>query len=248
VGLRVFYEDDQLAVVEKPAGILVHSTPRNRRERTFLDDVREYFLRSPLSEEVQANLVHRLDRGTSGLMIIARSTSAAQKLALSFRERTIQKGYVALVFGPAPEKFAVNVRIGKVSQRPVRWGADPEGGLEAETFFETAWSTEDFSLLKVKPITGRTNQIRIHCAWQGHPIVGDPWHRGDYVPITPWQKYLYDHSQRLCLHAYHIEFEHPLLGARMRFWCPLPDAFIDIVRSISVSPLELDTAPPWITP
>jgi 23S rRNA pseudouridine1911/1915/1917 synthase len=247
MGLRIFYEDDDLIVLEKPAGILVHRTPKSS-ERTFLDEVREYFSKSPLKEEVRTNLVHRLDRGTSGLMIVARSTSAAKNLSLSFRKRTVQKGYVALVFGSTLEKFKVNVRIGKISNRPVRWGADPEGGLDAETFFETAWATDDFSLLKVKPITGRTNQIRIHCAWQGNPIVGDPWHRGDYTPITPWQKYLYHHAQRLCLHAYHIEFEHPLLGARMRFWCPLPDAFIDIIRSVSASPLDLEVSSDSVDP
>jgi 23S rRNA-/tRNA-specific pseudouridylate synthase len=180
-------------------------------------------------------------------MVIARSKSAAQNLSFSFRKRTVQKGYVALVFGATPEKFTVNVRIRKVSNQPARWGADPEHGKEATTFFETAWSSEDFSLLKVKPISGRTHQIRIHCAWQGHPVVGDPWYRGEYVPITPWQKYLYHHAQRLCLHAYYLEFEHPVWGARMRFWCPLPDAFIEIVRSVSASPFYLDTSPTWGT-
>ncbi|MBM3238590.1 RluA family pseudouridine synthase [Candidatus Poribacteria bacterium] len=242
MGIRFFYEDDHLVVVEKPAGILVHPIP-GCSERTFFDDIRQYFSESSVSEDVQARLVHRLDRGTSGLMVIARTKAAAQKLSFSFRKRMIQKGYVALVFGSAPEKFTVNVPIGKVSNQPVRWGADSEKGKKAETFFETAWSSEDFSLLKVKPISGRTHQIRVHSTWQGHPIVGDPWYRGEYVPITPWQKYLYRYAQRLCLHAYHLEFEHPVLGARMKFWCPLPDSFIDIVRSVSASPLNLDTSP-----
>jgi 23S rRNA pseudouridine1911/1915/1917 synthase len=85
MGLRIFYEDDDLIVLEKPAGILVHRTPKSS-ERTFLDEVREYFSKSPLKEEVRTNLVHRLDRGTSGLMIVARSTSAAKNLTQILRK------------------------------------------------------------------------------------------------------------------------------------------------------------------
>jgi 23S rRNA pseudouridine1911/1915/1917 synthase len=239
--MRVFYEDDHLAVVEKPAGIIVHRTP-GKQERTFLDQLNDYFSTASMESDQpsSAKLVHRLDRGTSGLMIVARSTSAAQSLVSSFRERSIRKGYVALAFGSTPRLFAVKVPLAKISQRPARYGVDTIKGRKAETFFETAWSSDDFSLLKVKPITGRTNQIRIHSAWKGHPIVGDTWYRGTYTPITPWQKYLYRNASRLCLHAYHLDFDHPVWKARMRFWCPLPDSFLEIIRSVSSEAVNLD--------
>ncbi|MCC6363042.1 MAG: RluA family pseudouridine synthase [Bryobacterales bacterium] len=239
MALRLFYEDEHLAVVEKPSGVLVHPTPMSR-QKTFLDELRQYFgstdaLSSPRASG--ARLVHRLDRGTSGIMIVARTPAAEAKLQDSFRDRTIKKGYIALVFGSTPKTFEVHEPIGEVQGHPGKWDV-VANGKQSHTFFETAWSSNDFSLLRVKPISGRTHQIRIHTTWQGFPIVGDPWYPGTYVPVTPWQRYLFDSAKRLCLHAYHIEFVHPILGARMKFWCPPPDSFLDIVRTISTAPVE----------
>jgi RluA family pseudouridine synthase len=242
MAIRIFYQDAHLAVVEKPAGVVVHSAPGRRPERTFLDDLRDYF-RAELRQTVDGTrLVHRLDRGTSGLMVVARSRKAAQQMAVRFKERTISKGYVALVFGRAPDNFTVDAPLGPVLPPPARWGIDVTNGSPAKTIFRTAWSSDHFSLVFIKPITGRTHQIRIHAESKGHPIVGDPWYGKDFIPLTSWQRYLYQHARRLCLHAYQLEFEHPIFNARMMFCCPLPDEFIQIIRTVSAAPIEMSLA------
>jgi|SRR6185436_5729648 len=238
MSVKVFYEDAHIAVVEKPAGVIVHQGSRGLLERTFLDDLREYFGRNDAGTS-GTRLVHRLDRGTSGLMIVARSAEAAKGMSQAFRDRTVHKGYVALVFGQAPASFTVDVRLGPVLRPPRRWGVDESTGVPARTDFNCVWSSEHFSLLKVAPISGRTHQIRVHSEWKGHPIVGDSWYGRDFVPITPWQKYLHERARHLCLHAFYIEFQHPIFGAALRFWCPLPEAFVEVLRSVSSRAVEV---------
>ncbi len=233
--MRIFHEDEQIIVVEKPAGEIVHSRP-GRYERTLVDRLRKHFADSS-SVGSDVKLVHRLDRATSGLMVVAKSRVAARMLGLAFQKRTIEKGYAALVFGSTPEEFIVQAPLRKIPGRRDRWMAG-DSGAHSETRFRTVWASPGFSLIKVKPITGRTHQIRVHSAWQGHPIVGDGWYSVDYVPVTPWQRYLHSHARRLCLHACQLEFSHPATETIMRFWCPVPEAFLQVVRTVTSSPIE----------
>lgn len=213
--------------------MLVHPRP-GRRERTFLDVLRDELV--DLDDGAsRADLVHRLDRGTSGLMVIALSKPAARTLTAGFRDKEISKGYLALVFGRANGNYTVDVPLGKVLPAPAYWGVDLKNGLKSETHFEAVWSTEDCSLLLVRPITGRTHQIRIHTAHKGYPIVGDRWYCTDLVPKTPWQQYLLKNARRLCLHAYHISFRHPVHNGRMSFWCSPPSEFIEVMRNFSAN-------------
>jgi RluA family pseudouridine synthase len=164
-------------------------------------------------------------------MIIARNKEAATNLSNDFRRRAIKKQYISFVFGQTPNKFQVNEPIARIASKSNRWEVS-HLGKPAETAFESIWSNESFSLLRIKPISGRTHQIRIHSAWEGFPIVGDPWYREGFTPRTPWQKHLFLNAKRLCLHAYSIEFNHPIFQAFMKFWCPLPQDFLDIVKTV----------------
>lgn len=200
--VHVVYEDDHLVVIDKPSGMLTHPTA-HVRDGTALDAVRAH-----VGPGVQPKPVHRLDRGTSGLLVFAKQARAHVVLMRHFAERRVEKSYTAVVngratFGTLEVTFAV-ARVGGV------WVAAPEGRTAHTTLVALEWSDVRTRVLCV-PHTGRTHQLRIHCAAVGHPIAGDPEHHAS--------------AERLHLHADALAFNHPATGVRVLCASAAPDGF-----------------------
>jgi 23S rRNA pseudouridine955/2504/2580 synthase len=209
----ILYEDEGFLVINKPAGYPVHGGSgidagiieglrRLRPEATFLE------------------LVHRLDRDTSGCLIIAKKRSALRRLHELFRDDHVHKTYLALLAGQwARKKMVVNAPLLKnVSKGGERIVVVSQAGKEAETVFRRLKLFKNATLIEAAPKTGRTHQIRVHAAWLGHPIVGDERYGVAEVNKTFHGK----GYKRMFLHARELTFEHPVTGKPVRFEAPLP--------------------------
>jgi len=229
VPVPVLYEDADLAVVEKPAGMVAHPTA-HWRAGTLVNALAHHFNREPGAPIIRPGLVHRLDRLTSGLMVVAKSDAVLSKLTVAFHEREVEKRYVALVHGEVPEETGViSAPIGRDADERPRWGVRA-GGRHAETRFRVVERFSHATLLEMEPVTGRTNQLRIHAAHIGHPIVGDPEFGRDLAeqnaPLLPTP------PARLFLHAAMLSFRHPTSDEGLTFSSPLPFALAEYLTTV----------------
>jgi 23S rRNA pseudouridine1911/1915/1917 synthase len=227
IPLDVLYEDADLIILNKPADILVHPA-RGNKSGTLVNALVHYSdrLSSGLGE-FRPGIVHRLDRDTTGVMIVTKHESAQWKVAKQFENRQVHKNYLAIAHGtPDLDADRINAPLGVHPQVREKYAIRPEIGKEAITFYEVVEAFRGFSLLKLEPRTGRTHQIRVHLAHIGHPIVADDMYGGKLV--YPWQ--LADAEQaveepvitRCALHAWTIEFRHPASDEMVKFEAPLP--------------------------
>ena len=225
IPLEIIYEDAHLLVVVKPSGMLVHPT-RSVKQGTLANALAYHLNRSDFKFEisnlksvVRPGIVHRLDRDTSGLMVIAKTQRALSILSRHFNRRLVRKRYVALVRGQfSDDAGEIRAPIGRDPDSRPHWRV-MESGKTAETRFRVMEKRGEITLIELEPVTGRTNQLRIHCAYAGHPILGDNLFGG-----AP------DSSLRLCLHAAELAFHHPAGGEWMEFHSPLP---ADIIKVLS---------------
>jgi 23S rRNA pseudouridine1911/1915/1917 synthase len=220
IPVPILYEDADLAVVEKPAGMVAHPTA-HWRGGTLANALVHHFNPEPRGAVmVRPGLVHRLDRHTSGLMVVAKSEVMLSRLTRAFQQRRVEKRYLALVHGEVrSEEGLIAAPIGRdESQRP-RWGVRAEG-RPAETRFRVVERLPHTTLLEMEPLTGRTNQLRIHAAHAGHPILGDPTfgHEDAMRTMMPDRPA----PPRLFLHAAHLAFPHPATREYLSFDSPLP--------------------------
>jgi 23S rRNA pseudouridine1911/1915/1917 synthase len=225
VALEIVYEDDWLAVVDKPAGLVVHPAAGHHGD-TLADALRargETW--SLLGGEERAGIVHRLDRDTSGLLVVAKREEAHRALAQQLRTRTLGRVYWAMVHGGFRERTgSVEAPIGRHPRDRKRM-AVVEGGREAATDFSVEERLGELSVLEVRLRTGRTHQIRVHLAYIKHPVVGDPvYGRSD------------QRLRRPALHAKLLSFVHPGDGRPRMFTSPLPAElarYLEAVRAIA---------------
>ncbi|MDR2212554.1 MAG: RluA family pseudouridine synthase [Pseudomonadales bacterium] len=215
----VLYEDADLLVLNKPAGLPVHG---GTGVKLGLIEA----LKALRPEAPGLELVHRLDKGTSGCLLLAKTGAARRALMNAFREQRVRKVYQALVRGRWPEQ--IKEVDSPLSRQPERGGerfvaADPQGKA-ARTEFRVLERLGAFTLMEARPLTGRTHQIRVHAAEIGCPLVGDGKY-GQDAADPPKVK-------RLCLHAAALEFEHPRDGRRLRFSAPLEDSFQSLLTSL----------------
>jgi 23S rRNA pseudouridine1911/1915/1917 synthase len=230
IPLDVIYEDDDLAVINKPAGMMVHAgagaTYDERNRGTLVNALLHRFAAlSNVSGELRPGIVHRLDKETSGLIIVAKNDVAHRKLAAEFSGRRVKKTYIALVHGwPKKDKGTIASSISRDAVRRSRMTTRRTGGREAVTHYEVQRRIDSpygkFALLKLKIETGRTHQIRVHMSSLGHPVVGDTLYaapreiRGKTEPAMS--------LNRNFLHAAELQFEHPRSGEHLSFAAPLP--------------------------
>jgi 23S rRNA pseudouridine1911/1915/1917 synthase len=207
--LRIAYEDEHLFVVDKPAGVVVHPGA-GHATGTLVHGLAG---RTAGGEEDRPGIVHRLDRDTSGLLVVARSDEAHERLQELVRRRELERSYVALVRGhPRSWRGRIDAPIGRDRDDPTRRSLDTDSPREAVTHFEVAELLGAYALLDVKLETGRTHQIRVHLAAIDLPVVGD---RVYGVPDKA--------LERQFLHANRLAFEHPFTGERVDVESPLPD-------------------------
>jgi len=205
------YEDEDLLVVDKPAGMTVHPGP-GHSAHTLVNAV---LARCPdlrgVGGQGRPGIVHRLDKDTSGLIIVARNELAHLSLSRQLKERRVEKGYLALVHGHVePPEGVIEAPIGRDPRHRKRM-AVVEGGREARTGYRLARYLDSYTLVEVTPHTGRTHQIRVHFAALGYPVVGD----GVYGRPSPV-------LGRQFLHAFRLAFRHPRTGEALRLEAPLP--------------------------
>jgi 23S rRNA pseudouridine1911/1915/1917 synthase len=228
IPLDVLHEDEALLVVNKPAGLVVHPG-HGRREGTLVNALLGRGTRlSPRGGPDRPGIVHRLDRETSGLLIVAKTEAAHAALSDAFGRREIRKRYAALVWGhPQPDEGVVEKSIGRSRANPLKMAIRGRGSREALTRYRTREQMAGFALLTLHPETGRTHQIRVHLQSIHHPIVGDTryggrmW-RGVQDPIKRKMLRGFD---RLALHASRLAFVHPETGREVVFTAPLPAEF-----------------------
>ncbi len=231
IPLDILYEDDALLVINKPAGMVVHPAAGNYtgtvvnallgRDQEILEEFDE-------ADSMRPGIVHRLDKDTSGCLVIAKNGNAMHKLSRSFADREISKTYMAIV-APAPKVMAAEIRtqIGRNPGNRKKMAVVRSGGRDAVTIFNVVRrgkiGPNSAALLKVRILTGRTHQIRVHMSHYGSPIIGDALYGGNSRIAAP----------RQMLHAWKLSFPHPVTKEMLSFESPFPADFQEYMDQIT---------------
>jgi len=240
--LDILHEDDVLVVVNKPAGLTCHPGA-GQSSGTLANGLAARFEGLPAnSGALRPGIVHRLDKDTTGVIVVAKTDSAHVALARQFEQREVSKTYQTLVWGLPGEVGKVEELDGSIARDPHNRIAFhvADRGREAMTRFQVAETYGHFSLLEVRPRTGRTHQIRVHMAHRGHPVFGDALYGGKKSPATiapavrPLAERLAGALSRQALHARSLKFEHPSTGAVVTFEAPLPEDFEEALALLRV--------------
>lgn len=223
IPLRIFHEDDDVLVLDKPAGLVVHPAAGNE-EHTLVNALLYHTQNrlSSLGGPGRPGIVHRLDKDTSGVMVVAKNDKAHRSLSSQFRKHTILKLYEAFVKGIVQHdemKCEEPVEHSYVNRRKVM--VRPSGGKAACTYFRVLERFHNATHLEARPVTGRTHQIRVHLAFLGYPILGDPLYGGETPLIC-----------RHALHARVLEFDHPVQKKRMRFVSELHQDLLELAVAL----------------
>ncbi len=241
IPLNIVYEDDHLLVVNKPAGMVVHPAFQNW-SGTLVNALAYHFTQLPEmpNNEGRPGLVHRIDKDTSGLLVIAKTEIAMTGLAKQFFDHSIERTYWALIWGePKDAKGTINIHVGRSLKDRRITVAFPEGdfGRHAITHYEVLKELRYISLVKCNLETGRTHQIRAHMKYVGHPLFGDKTYGGDKIMKgTQFSKYksfvenCFKILPRQALHAKSLGFIHPVTKKHMQFDSDLPQDFVDVLE------------------
>lgn len=235
IPLDLVFEDEHLAVVLKPAGIVVHPGHGRRTGTVVHALLGRGMPLAPAGGRDRPGIVHRLDRETSGLLVVAKTDEAHRALTSAFANRRVRKSYLAVVWGrPDPEEGTIDRSIGRSRLDPTKMSVrvPRSRAREATTIYRTAERLPGFTLLKIDLVTGRTHQIRVHFSSIGHPVVGDTRYGGN-----PWKSLRSPASRRavgafhrLALHAAHLELDHPVTAEPLAFDAPTPGEFARLVE------------------
>ena len=239
IALHVVYEDAHLLVVDKPAGLVVH--PGAGRTSGTLVNALLFRVKdlSGVGGVLRPGIVHRLDRGTSGLLVVAKDDATHAALARQFASRTVEKEYLAIVLGvPSPRAGTIDSPIGRDPVQRKRMSVKPARGRAAVSSYRVEEVLDGAALLRVRIQTGRTHQIRVHLASRGHPVAGDAVYGGRRPPPArrAASREALASLGRPALHAARLAFDHPATGKRLVFESPLPPelgALLDALRAPS---------------
>ncbi len=228
IPLEILHEDEHLLVVNKAAGMVVHPAPGNYTGTLVNALLHHVTDLSGIGGALRPGIVHRLDRDTSGLLVVAKSDAAHRTLSAALKRREIRRLYQATAWGHLDEPhLKVDAPIGRDANDRKRMAVRRDG-RRAVTHIRIRERWPAAELLDVGLETGRTHQIRVHLAHLGHPVVGDSlygagWERGMDGPVRGWARELARRVPRQFLHASRLAFQHPATGKTMRFEAPLPD-------------------------
>lgn len=226
IPLEILYEDDDIIVVNKPKGMVVH--PANGNPDGTLVNAVMAICKDSLSGiggEIRPGIVHRLDKNTSGAIIIAKNDKAHINLSEQLKNHEIKKTYIALVRGVVKENNAtINMPIGRSKKDRKKMDVD-KNGKEAITHFKVLKRYKDCTLLEINIETGRTHQIRVHLSHIGYPIIGDEVYSNGK---NKWN------IEGQCLHAKSLDFKHPITGKNMHIEAPIPEYFENIIKELDI--------------
>ncbi|HYC59510.1 MAG TPA: RluA family pseudouridine synthase [Thermoanaerobaculia bacterium] len=235
--LTILHQDEDVVVIDKPAGLVVHPAaghPDQTLVNALLHHVQDL---SGIGGELRPGIVHRLDKDTSGVMLIAKNDDAHRKLTAAWNTDAVRKEYLALVYGtPSEDRGIVDAPIGR-DPRDRKRMAIVEGGRRAITEYELVERLRHASLLRCRLHTGRTHQIRVHMKHLGHPIVGDPVYSGPRwrgIPDRKIQRVI-ESLHRQALHAARITFPHPRDGRVMTIESSLPEDLLEVIQALRPS-------------
>lgn len=219
--IPVLFEDDAMLAVNKPPGIVVNRAESVKGEtvQDWVENTYKIFI------ENRAGIVHRIDKETSGILLVAKTPAAFSNLQLQFKERRIHKTYLAIVHGKlVPDSGEINAPVGRLPWNRERFGIVP-GGKESVTKYHVQGYIRDFSIVELYPQSGRTHQIRVHLKYINHPIVGDYLYAGRKTARDDraW-------APRVMLHAWKITCIHPLTGEELAIEAPIPDDMNGIIH------------------
>jgi 23S rRNA pseudouridine1911/1915/1917 synthase len=237
IPIEIIYEDEQIIVINKPAGLVVHPGA-GVHSGTLANALAYHFQQLPtIGGEFRPGIVHRLDRGTSGLMVVAKTEKAHEALSEQFRARDVYKSYIALVHGRlSTDKGTIDQPIARDTNNRIRMAVVPKGrgGRTAISLYHVVERLHRFTLVKVEIKTGRTHQIRVHLAWLKHPVVGDELYGGGRDQAIPDIKLRTKISKlnRPFLHAEELQFRHPQMNEPLRFRAPLAAELKDFLDEI----------------
>lgn len=223
IPLDIVYEDAYLAVINKQQGLTVH--PSETQACHTLVNAIMYHIKtlSGINGELRPGIVHRLDKNTSGLIVIAKSDRAHRGLSAQLENKTCRRDYVALLFGNVKnDSGVIDAPIGRCKSDRKKMDV-VLGGKRAITEYRIKARYQKYTLVEFSLKTGRTHQIRVHAKYIGHPVVGDNVYYGSKQPFETCGQ---------LLHAYHLSFEHPITGKRMDFYAEIPDYFQKILNGL----------------
>jgi 23S rRNA pseudouridine1911/1915/1917 synthase len=229
--LEVLYQDRDLAVLDKPAGMVVHPSaghPSGTLVNALLHHLSDL---SGIGGELRPGIVHRLDRGTSGVMVVAKQDEAHRELARQFHDHEVEKEYVALVWGAVHAGRRIDAAIGRDPTNRQRMSSRARHAREAVTRITRAYPLSGLTLCQVAIHTGRTHQIRVHLSGIGHPVVGDAVYGGVHRRV-PGHIRAVQRLERPFLHAERLAFTHPRDHRPMTFTVPLPADLQDVLEAL----------------
>ena len=237
MGLDILYEDDHLVVINKPAGLVVHPGNGNFTG-TLLNGLLYHFQKLSREDSLRPGIIHRLDKDTSGVILIAKNDQSHDHIGEQFNQRQVKKEYIALAWGELEEQGLIMGEIGRHPKNRQIFTVVPKGGRSAVTHFKRVEYLAPLSMVDLRPETGRTHQLRVHLKSISHPIFGDKPYGGGvknaksfHVKYTQLINQLVKAISRVALHARRLQISHPGTGKKMSFTAPIPT---DIKTAIEI--------------
>ncbi|HHW20186.1 RluA family pseudouridine synthase [Thermodesulfovibrio thiophilus] len=230
IPINIIYKDDYLVVLSKPAGMVVYPCP-GHKDGSLMNALAYHISKlASIGGPLRPGVVHRLDKDTSGIMVVALNDKAYYKLVEIFKKREVKKEYIALVYGELNGSGEIVTPIGRAIHDRKKMSIKSKKAKEAQTNWEVLKSFKNYTLVKTRIITGRTHQIRVHFSSIGHPILGDKTYgKKTYLELGRQKIFI----PRQMLHAQSIEFIHPVKGDLLQFEDPLPEDMNEIIKILS---------------